>query len=151
MATSCFGGATSTPTASEFASVAGALGLEDRDALFTDLAVRGIALNEVRIQQCMAQRGFEYRPEPVSVDTVFEPPAGAGLDDDEFAREWGLGIAPVALRDAQALPPQDGNNPTSPNEQLLAELSENEREAWLTAFDGGIDGLTRQDLSLIHI
>ena len=146
MATSCFGGASSPSTASEFQSVTEALGLEDRDRVFTDLAVRGIALNEVRIQQCMLERGFEYRPEPVSVDTVFEPPPGAGLDEAAFAREWGLGIAPVSVLESQSFPNEDGDTQTSPNEELLAELSENEQEAWLVAFNGGPEAFGSQDL-----
>jgi len=145
VASSCFGGASGPSASSDFGSVVEALGIEDRDAIFTDLAVRGIALNEVRIQQCMLERGFEYRPEPVSVDTVFEPLRGAGLDEAAFAREWGLGIAPVAVIDSQSFPDEDDTQ-TSSNEELLAELSENEREAWFVAFDGGPAAFGRQDL-----
>lgn len=124
-------------------SVAGVLDIEE-STLTRDLAVRQEILVQRFIQECMIRRGFTYAPEPVSVDTLFAPRPGDGLNELDYAREWGLGISTVTSLIASDPAPRDADQTTSPNDAHLGTLSDSEADAWLTAFDGGVAGFTDQ-------
>lgn len=141
IASGCIAGETAGP---ETRSIADVLGLGD-ESRTRDLLVRQEILVQSMVQECMISRGFEYVPEDVSAATLFTPQPGADLTDLEYAREWGLGISTytsyLATDPAGSRPVQ-----VNPNEDHLATLSVQEADAWLLAFDGGVEGFTDNDI-----
>ena len=91
------------------------------------------------IAACMASEGFEYIPAVRPLQSGFA--FGGADDEEEFAREQGFGITTSisAFGDADVDTvgqSTDDDNWTDPNEEIVAALSESERQAYNGAFYG---------------
>lgn len=94
-------------------------------------------LMEDAIAQCMRAAGFEYTPEP------YEPFEDEGdTDTIEYAREFGYGA--TTLDDDWD---EDDYEPT-PNDLYLAELSDEELDAYWLAFEGEFEDFDDDEIDL---
>jgi len=83
------------------------------------------------IAACMAEQGFEYVPNVAATSTVVTA-HDTGWESREFTERYGFGIS-TDVNPHATTAVADLHNP---NDEILARLSDSEREAWHVARDG---------------
>lgn len=97
------------------------------------------------IAQCMNELGFEYIPFVDNWILSFGNSDSWHPDDPDWVATYGYGwvSSPPGGRGGAWLT-LDARNPDSPNQQILAELSDTERSAWISAWSGRGAGFERE-------
>lgn len=102
---------------------------DDPEAAEADFRDQEARIQE-SIRQCMAEQGFEYQPvmPPEGSFQVFNP-----ADEEERVREQGFGITTWFGNEDQF----GGDTEfVDPNQEMLEEMSDSERDAWYAALHG---------------
>lgn len=113
-----------------------ALGVQKLDRLSLPSIAAEIVKSGELIQQCMLERGFEYRVPPKDA-VSFGGLVGGGLSDEEFASTYGLGVSPSYVSTLGGVgPPALADVQRDPNDEILQSLEGEERRQWYLALWG---------------
>gem|GEM_PF-3405011 len=127
-----------SPLSDALGTVVGPFSLSDPQLRAQRLSDEQAAIED-RIVECMAQHGFDYRPQTAPLVGV---PSDDGLPylSDEWIGTFGFGVSTLWFAQSD-LPPglrgrSSAQRPLDPNEQIRGSLGESELEEYMRALDG---------------